>query len=84
MKLSTERVELEPEDVERIARRVVEIQSSRAEPWIGVQEAAEHLACKRHRVYNLVHQGRIEYRKDGARLLFRRSDLDRYLAGSGE
>ena len=46
------------------------------EPWVGVQQAAEHLGCKRQRIYDLVHQQAIPYRKDGSRLLFRRFELD--------
>jgi excisionase family DNA binding protein len=44
---------------------------------------AEHLSCGRSRVYALVSAGRIPYRKDGSRLLFRRSELDGWLAGGG-
>ena len=46
------------------------------EPWVGVPKAAEHLHCNPQRIYNLVSEGRIPYRKDGSRLLFRLSELD--------
>lgn len=49
------------------------------EAWVGVQEAAEHLGCKPQRIYNLVHDQAIPHRKDGSRLLFRRSELDAWL-----
>jgi excisionase family DNA binding protein len=51
-----------------------------SEPWIDVHGAAEHLACKRRRIYDLVEQGRIPHHRDGSRLLFRRSELDASLA----
>jgi excisionase family DNA binding protein len=49
------------------------------EPWVDVGQAAEHLGCKRQRIYDLVHQRAIPHRKDGSRLLFRRSELDDWL-----
>jgi excisionase family DNA binding protein len=53
-----------------------------AEPWVGVERAAEHLGCKRQRIYNLVSDGAIPHRKDGSRLLFRLSELDAWLNDS--
>jgi excisionase family DNA binding protein len=53
------------------------------EPWIGVPEAAAHVACKRQRIYNLVNEGRIPHHRDGSRLLFRRSELDDWVQRSG-
>ena len=44
-----------------------------------MREAAEHLACKPQRIYDLVSQERLPFRRDGRRVLFRRSDLDEYL-----
>lgn len=77
---------LPPELLEAIAARAAELVEDRTvespQPWIGVEEAAEHLACKPQRIYDLVSQGRLEHRKDGRRLLFRRSDLDSHLEGS--
>lgn len=76
--------ELPPELVELVAERAAELVAERhepkgSEPWIGVEQAADHLACKPHRIYSLVHRRAIPYRKDGSRLLFRRSELDRWL-----
>jgi excisionase family DNA binding protein len=66
--------------VERIAERAAEILADRlaagSEPWIDVEQAAEHLACKPRRIYELVAQRRVPVHRDGRRLLFRRSDLD--------
>lgn len=77
-------VQLPDEVLDAIADRVAGIISERTgadrpEPWIGVAEAAEHLHCRPQRIYALVHQGRLRPRRDGSRLLFRRSELDQWL-----
>jgi excisionase family DNA binding protein len=74
------------EFIEAIATRVAELIQHAAgipEPWIGVDEAAAHLACKPQRIYDLVSQRRLPFRRDGRRVLFRRSDLDGYLDTDG-
>jgi excisionase family DNA binding protein len=76
---------LSEEALRLIAEKVAEILEARTEraepePWIGVAEAAAHLHCKPQRIYALVHQRRLSPRRDGARLLFRRSELDAWLA----
>ena len=75
-----------PELLEAIAVRAADLVEDRsreeAEPWIDVEEAAEYMACKPQRIYDLVSQGRMRHRKDGRRLLFRRSWLDAYLEGA--
>ena len=77
-------VALPPAVIEAIARRAAAIVTgalaARPEAFIGVAEAADHLACKPQRIYDLVSQRRLEFHRDGRRLLFRRSDLDAYLA----
>src|SRR4051794_41223169 len=77
-------VALPPAVMEAIARRaaaiVTEAIAAKPESFIGVAEAADHLACKPQRIYDLVSQRRLEFHRDGRRLLFRRSDLDAYLA----
>jgi excisionase family DNA binding protein len=67
----------------RAAELVKERKVSEAERWIGVQDAATHLACPRSRIYALVSARRIPHCKDGSRLLFRRSELDSWLAEGG-
>jgi excisionase family DNA binding protein len=65
-----------------IAERVADLlaaslnTASQPEPWVGVEQAAEHLACPTSRIYDLVSQRRITPRRDGRRLLFKRSQLD--------
>jgi excisionase family DNA binding protein len=54
-----------------------------AEPWVGVDVAAAHLACKRQRIYDLVSRRTIPHRKDGSRLLFKLSHLDAWIEGGG-
>jgi excisionase family DNA binding protein len=76
------------EFVEALAHRVAEllrndVGRATPEPWIGVDAAAAHLACKPQRVYDLVSQRRVPFRRDGRRVLFRRSDLDGYLDREG-
>jgi excisionase family DNA binding protein len=80
------RLELELDDAAlgRLAELVAERLGSAPdgpEPWVGVRKAAAHIACQPQRIYNLVHERAIPYRKDGSRLLFRLSDLDRWLDG---
>jgi len=72
--------------VEAVAARVAELLAARdkaPERWIGVAQAAEHLACGTNRVYALVSAGRIPFVKEGSRVLFRRSTLDAWLTGGG-
>jgi len=73
--------------VEDLAERVADLlgarEPDRAEPWIAVAAAAEHLACKPARIYALASARRIPHERDGSRLLFRRSDLDAWVARGG-
>jgi excisionase family DNA binding protein len=68
--------------VQAIAERVADLLADNlsgagpSEPWIGVEQAAEHLACPTSRIYDLVSQRRLAPRRDGRRLLFKRSHLD--------
>lgn len=55
------------------------VDAAGVEAWVGVDQAAGHLGCKPQRIYNLVHDRAIPYRKDGSRLLFRLSELDAWL-----
>jgi excisionase family DNA binding protein len=75
-------IELSGEQIEAIAERVAgllaDAQPTPAE-WLNANDAAKHLACTRDRLYDLVQLGKLEPRRDGRRLLFRRSDLDAYI-----
>lgn len=46
------------------------------DPWLGVKDAAEYLACPVSRIYDLVSLGRLHPHRDGRRLLFKHQDLD--------
>jgi len=68
--------------VERVADRVAQRVRPQAEPWVGVEEVARHLGCKRQRIYDLVCRRQatgIPHRKEGSRLLFRLSEVDRWI-----
>lgn len=74
------------EFVEAVAVRVAELLAERErapEPWIGVEAAAEHLACPKSRIYALTSAERIPFTRDGSRLLFRRGELDAWLSDGG-
>ena len=80
--------EIPPALVNEIAERVADLieqrNGSSPEPWVDVKAAAEHLACKPQRIYDLCgrrDETRLPHRKDGSRLLFRLSELDSYLGG---
>jgi excisionase family DNA binding protein len=68
---------------DRAARLVLEHLTNAPDPWIGVDAAAAHLACPKSRIYRLVSQRAIPFEKDGARLLFRRADLDAWVEKGG-
>lgn len=80
---------LPPAMLELIAERVAErIQRTRpaVEPWVGVAEVAAHLGCSRQRIYDLVCRrstSRIPHRKEGARLLFKLSQIDQWVDSGG-
>lgn len=91
-------VELPDELVLALARQlaphVAELVGSQAgpEPWVEVEAAARHLGYEddlvrgRRRIYDLAGRRdstRIPHRRDGRRLLFRISDLDRWLDQGG-
>ena len=74
------------EALEQIAQRAAEIvardlQPATSSPWLTTNEAAAYLRANRQRVFDLTSQGRLKVHKDGARNLYRRDDLDVYLAG---
>lgn len=68
-----------------VERTVARLRASAfvAEPWVGVDAAAAHLACKRQRIYDLVSRRTIPHRKEGTRLLFKLSHLDAWIEGGG-
>jgi excisionase family DNA binding protein len=75
--------------IEEIADRVADVLAERGDRdrhddgWLDVKAAAAHLSCPASRIYALVSAGRIPVHRDGSRLLFRRSELDAYIAAGG-
>ena len=76
-----------PELIDVLADRVVDGLAQRIapppEPFLDTDQAAEYLACKRRRIQDLAERGILPTYRDGRRLLFRREDLDAYVAGGG-
>jgi len=71
------------EIVDRVAERILAAGLPTVEPWVGVNDVAAHLSCRRQRIYDLVGRrgaGQIPHRRDGTRLLFRLSEVDAWLA----
>lgn len=52
-------------------------------PWLDATEAAEHLRCSVSRVRKLTMLGDLPTHKDGGRVLYRRDELDTYIAAGG-
>ena len=50
------------------------------EPYLSVEQAADYIAGKPKRVYDLVESGRLRPHRDGRRLLFKHEDLDAALS----
>lgn len=80
--------ELDDQALEALADKLAPLLADRlsqdpaASPWLNAEEAAHYLACSRDRLYDLVQIRKLQPRRDGRRLLFRRSDLDAYLEDS--
>ena len=49
-------------------------------PWININSAAAYLDLPKQRLYKLTAQGAIPHYKQDGRLLFRRNELDRWIA----
>jgi excisionase family DNA binding protein len=78
---------LPAEALEAVAQRVTalvlaELAPLRS-PYMTVPEAAAYMRCSRQRVDDLLSQGRLTRRKDGARTLVERAEVDAYLGRSG-
>lgn len=72
--------------VARVSEQVAARVASGVEGWVGVAGAARHLDCKRQRIYDLVCRRAstgIPHRKEGTRLLFKLSALDRWIDAGG-
>jgi excisionase family DNA binding protein len=75
-----------PEFIEAVAERVAELlaeHAGRSDPWLNVEQAAEHIGAPKSRLYALVSARRIPFAKDGSRVLFKRSELDTWVRQGG-
>ena len=62
-----------------LARRLPAPAPPDPSPFLTVAEAAEYIRASRQRVYDLLSSRRLSRRKDGARVLISRAELDAYL-----
>jgi excisionase family DNA binding protein len=62
-----------------IARRLPAQAAPDPSPYLTVAEAAAYIKASRQRVYDLLSSRRLSRRKDGARVLISRAELDAYL-----
>src|SRR5687767_5261735 len=74
--------------IEAVARRAAEIvldqldqRHQATSPYLTVKEAAAHLRCSRQRVYDLLSSGQLSRKKDGARVLVSRTEIEEHLDG---
>ncbi|HMH46424.1 MAG TPA: helix-turn-helix domain-containing protein [Solirubrobacteraceae bacterium] len=74
--------------LERLARRIVELQQELApppetdgerSPWMNIETAAAYLDWPKQRLYKLTAEGAIPHFKHDGRLLFNRPELDQWL-----
>jgi excisionase family DNA binding protein len=66
---------------EKLAGGVPTSSSSR---WITAAEAADYLRCSMARVRRLTGYGGLPSHRDGARVLYRQDELDRFVVNGGE
>lgn len=84
-------IDLSPDALEALARRVAELLGERqtsdngSDGWLrGADAIAEHIGAPRSRVYALTSSGRMPcVQRDGSALIARRSDLDAWIANGG-
>lgn len=79
-------IELPDPLLDEIARRAADLIDQTpvtAEPWLNVEQAAEHLAISASQLYTLTSQRRrngLPVTKEGSRSYFKASELDRWRA----
>lgn len=87
--MSSMRLDIGDELVERIAQRAAELVRQNGEReaedgWLrGADKIADYIDSPRSRVYALVSARRIPVHHDGSALIASRSDLDRWLRSGG-
>lgn len=87
--MSSMRLDLGDELIERIAQRAAELvrlngEGEAEDGWLrGADKIADYIDSPRSRVYALVSARRIPVHHDGSALIARRSDLDGWLRSGG-
>lgn len=68
-------------DVQRIADAVAQrLQPpAAADEWLTVEQAAQHLKCSTSRIYQGTSKRTLPFHRDGGRLMFSRTELDRHV-----
>ena len=80
--------ELDDAALEMLAERLAPLLADRlardsgSSTWLDAKGAAAYLATTRDRVWDLVQLHKLKPRRDGTRLLFKRTELDAYLEAS--
>jgi excisionase family DNA binding protein len=74
-------IRISDDDIERIARRIIELQAAAEGPrttrWLTAQGAAEHLSTTEHAIRGMVKRRQIPfYRTETGRILFDAAELD--------
>jgi excisionase family DNA binding protein len=65
---------------DRVAERILERVEGATSPWLSAAKAAAYLDWPRERLYKLTAAGEIPHYKHAGRILFRRDELDQWLA----
>jgi excisionase family DNA binding protein len=86
----TIRIELDDRVLDMLADRLADKLADRAPPgaltatpWMSAQAAADYIGCSLSRVRKLTMLGDLPTHRDGARVLYRRDDLDAYIRSGG-
>jgi excisionase family DNA binding protein len=82
------RLSLPEEALDLIADRLADRLAARLaapapSPWLTAEEAAQHLRCDVLRVRKLTSLGDLPVHRDGRRVLYRRAELDAFVARGG-
>lgn len=78
-------VALEPSDIEAIATRVAALLAPDASsPWLNTEGAAAYMACPVSRIRKLTMTGALPSYKEGGRRLYKRGELDAFIASGGD
>ena len=79
--LSNELVELVKASVDARADEIV--RGFEQSPWLDAEGAAEYLCCPVSRIRKLTSSRDLPVHRDGSRVLYRRDELDAFVAAGG-